>query len=164
MSWLQGRHGLEDSAHPASLILWQPLTLHQALGAGFRMFSSLHLEEVIFPSLDSESWALGLNFCSAISKLCDFWLEKGMATHTSILPWRIPWTEEPSGLQSMGLQRVKHDCFLAVLTCEVERFMGLLWASNTVVYLKRTLWAVWLYLQCKATNIIIIFLLPVAFC
>ena len=31
-------------------------------------------------------------------------LEKGMATHSSILAWRIPWTEEPDGLQSMGLQ------------------------------------------------------------
>ena len=32
-------------------------------------------------------------------------LEEGMATHSSILAWRIPWTEEPGGLQSMGLQR-----------------------------------------------------------
>ena len=36
-------------------------------------------------------------------------LEEGMATHSSILAWRIPWTEEPGGLQSMGLQRVGHD-------------------------------------------------------
>ena len=36
-------------------------------------------------------------------------LEEGMATHSSILPWRIPWTEEPGGLQSMGSQRVGHD-------------------------------------------------------
>ena len=36
-------------------------------------------------------------------------LEKEMATHSSILAWRIPWTEEPSGLQSTGLQRVGHD-------------------------------------------------------
>ena len=35
-------------------------------------------------------------------------LEKGMATHWSILAWRIPWTEEPGGLQSMGSQRVRH--------------------------------------------------------
>ena len=34
-------------------------------------------------------------------------LEKGMATHSSILDWRIPWTEEPGGLQSMGSQRVE---------------------------------------------------------
>ena len=32
-------------------------------------------------------------------------LEKGMATHSSILAWRIPWTEEPGGLQSMGSQK-----------------------------------------------------------
>ena len=36
-------------------------------------------------------------------------LEKEMATHSSILAWKIPWTEEPGGLQSMGLQRVGHD-------------------------------------------------------
>ena len=36
-------------------------------------------------------------------------LEKGMATHSSILAWRIPWIEEPGGLQSMGSQRVRHD-------------------------------------------------------
>ena len=35
-------------------------------------------------------------------------LEKGMATHSSILAWRIPWTEEPGGLQSTGSQRVGH--------------------------------------------------------
>ena len=35
-------------------------------------------------------------------------LEKEMATHSSILAWRIPWTEEPGGLQSMGSQRVGH--------------------------------------------------------
>ena len=36
-------------------------------------------------------------------------LEKGMATHSSILAWKIPWTEEPGGFQSMGLQRVRQD-------------------------------------------------------
>ena len=36
-------------------------------------------------------------------------LEKGVATHSRILAWRIPWTEEPGGLQSMGSQRVGHD-------------------------------------------------------
>ena len=36
-------------------------------------------------------------------------LEKEMATHSSILAWRIPWTEEPGGLQSTGLQRVGLD-------------------------------------------------------
>ena len=36
-------------------------------------------------------------------------LEKEMAIHSSTLAWKIPWTEEPGGLQSMGLQRVGHD-------------------------------------------------------
>ena len=36
-------------------------------------------------------------------------LEKVMATHSSILAWRIPWTEEPGGLQSMGSQRLGHN-------------------------------------------------------
>ena len=36
-------------------------------------------------------------------------LEKEIATHSSILAWKIPWTEEPGGLQSIGLQRVGHD-------------------------------------------------------
>ena len=43
--------------------------------------------------------------------LCDLPLtmEKAMATHSSTLAWKIPWTEEPGGLQSMGLLRVRHD-------------------------------------------------------
>ena len=44
-------------------------------------------------------------------------LEKGMATHSSILAWTIPWTEELGGLQSMGSQRVRHD-----------------WATNTFTF------------------------------
>ena len=36
-------------------------------------------------------------------------LEKEMATHSSVLAWRIPWTEEPGGLPSMGSHRVRHD-------------------------------------------------------
>ena len=36
-------------------------------------------------------------------------LEKGVVTHSRILAWRIPWTKEPGGLQSMGSQRVRHD-------------------------------------------------------
>ena len=36
-------------------------------------------------------------------------LEKGMTTHSSVLAWRVPWTKEPGGLESTGLQRVRHD-------------------------------------------------------
>ena len=48
-------------------------------------------------------------------------LEKGMATHSSILAWRIPWTEEPGGLQSMKSQRVGHN-----------------WATNTQESCRKT--------------------------
>ena len=45
-------------------------------------------------------------------------LEKEMATHSSILAWRIPWTEEPGGLQSTGSQRVGHDSLYWLLRSE----------------------------------------------
>ena len=48
-----------------------------------------------------ETWVLSLGWEDP--------LEKGMATHSSTLAWRIPWTEEPGGLQSTGSQRVGHD-------------------------------------------------------
>ena len=48
-----------------------------------------------------ETWVQSLGWEDA--------LERGMATHSSILAWRIPWTEEPGGLQSMGSQRVRHN-------------------------------------------------------
>ena len=51
-------------------------------------------------------------------------LEEGMATHSSILAWRIPWTEEPSGLQSMGSQ--KSQTQLSDLMANNNKW-GLLW-------------------------------------
>ena len=45
----------------------------------------------------------------AVQEIWEDPLEKGMATHSSILAWEIPWTEEPGGLQSIGSQRVGHD-------------------------------------------------------
>ena len=48
-----------------------------------------------------ETWVQSLGWEDA--------LEKEMATHSSILAWKISWTEEPGGLQSMGSQRVGHD-------------------------------------------------------
>ena len=47
---------------------------------------------------------------------CEDPLEKGMATHSSILAWRILWTEEPGGLQSKGSQRVRHDWVTNIFT------------------------------------------------
>ena len=58
---------------------------------------------------ETQVWSLGLEDP----------LEKGMVTHSSILAWRIPWTEEPGRIQSMGLQRVGHD-----------------WATNTFTFPK----------------------------
>ena len=46
-------------------------------------------------------------------------LEEEMATHSSILAWKIPWTEEPGSLQSMGLQRVRHDRVTNTFTVRV---------------------------------------------
>ena len=49
--------------------------------------------------LKTQVWSLGWEYP----------LEKEMATHSNILSWRIPWTEEPGGLQSLRSQRVEHD-------------------------------------------------------
>ena len=58
-------------------------------------------------------------------------LEEGMATHSSILAWRIPWTEEPGGLQSMGSQRVRLDWSnLACMHLQWNKTQQLLIASS----------------------------------
>ena len=53
------------------------------------------------PPANQETWVLSLGQEDP--------LEEGMATHSSIVAWIIPWTEEPGRLQSMGSQRVGHD-------------------------------------------------------
>ena len=60
-------------------------------------------------------------------------LEKEMATHASILAWRIPWAEEPGGLQSMGSQRVGHNLVIKQQQCYEHFWMYtfLLASSNT---------------------------------
>ena len=74
---------------------------HQGSPKGFKV-CSWHLAPRIkhLPAMqETRVWSLG-------------WedpLEKEMATHSSILAWRIPWTEEPGGLQSTGSQRARHD-------------------------------------------------------
>ena len=50
-------------------------------------------------------------------------LKKEMAAHSSILAWEIPWTEEPGVLQSMGLQRIRHDWVTNTFTFSSERFL-----------------------------------------
>ena len=80
------------------------------------------------------------HFCRYLTKM-----KKEMATHSSILAWRIPWTEEPGGLQSTGSQRVGHD-WVNLLTYlltypnieknQVNRkncfFHGSLWGKSTI--------------------------------
>ena len=51
----------------------------------------------------------GIEENNRMGKTRDLFREKEMATHSSILAWRIPWTEEPGGLLSMGSHRVRHD-------------------------------------------------------
>ena len=52
-------------------------------------------------------------------------LEKGMVTHSSILAWRIPWTEEPGGLQFRGLQRVGHDLAAEHVSMQLSSYRNL---------------------------------------
>ena len=52
-------------------------------------------------------------------------LEKGMASHSSILLWRIPWTEEPGGLQSIGSQRVGHNRVTFMHSQKTDRNMNI---------------------------------------
>ena len=47
-------------------------------------------------------------------------LEREMATHSSILAWKTPWTEKPGGLQSMGTQRVLQDLVTDLVTCMLK--------------------------------------------
>ena len=48
-------------------------------------------------------------------------LEEGMATHSGILAWRIPWTKEPGGLQSIGLQRIGQEKQLSIHACVISK-------------------------------------------
>ena len=76
----------------------------QGLGSGARqcpLGASLGAQTVKNPPAVQETWALSLGRQDP--------LEKGMAARSCILGWRIPWTEEPGGLQFIGSQRVRHD-------------------------------------------------------
>jgi len=73
-------------------VLSKPKAHHLKKYPGVSVVKNLPMQETRVPSLGQEDP-----------------LEKGMATHSSILAWRSPWTEEPGGLQSIGSQRVRHD-------------------------------------------------------
>ena len=90
------------SSHPLSILLllvciWQTFT---------KFLCGLPRWHLVVKNLPSNAgdtetrvWSLGQEYP----------LEEEIATHSSILAWRIPWTEEPGGLQSLGLKRVRHD-------------------------------------------------------
>ena len=83
----------KDVSHPVSLIYWNLTELNSDSRA------SLVAHTVKNSPAMWETWVHSLGWEDR--------LEGGMATHSSMLAWRIPWTEEPGGLQSMGLQRVR---------------------------------------------------------
>ena len=67
---------------------------------------SVHLKQPKYPPTDE--W-IKMGFPGAGDVGQEDLLEEEMATHSSILAWKIPWPEEPGGLQSMGSQRVRHN-------------------------------------------------------
>ena len=58
---------------------------------------------------------------------------EGKATHSTILAWRVPWTEEPGKLQSMGSQRVRHDWATNTHTRNITCFYSHFWNSDTTI-------------------------------
>ena len=80
------------------------------------IWASLVAQPVKNPPAMQEIWVRSLGWEGP--------LEKGMATHSSILAWRIPWTEEPGGLQFMGLQKVGYERAIKHIGHEIYRIEG----------------------------------------
>ena len=95
------------------LVLCHPLLLLPSIFPSTRVFSNKLALPIRWPKYWSFSFSVSpSNECSlgpVRSLGREDPLEKELATHSSILAWRILWTEEPGGLQSMGSQRVGHD-------------------------------------------------------
>ena len=79
----------------------QKKSVHVLISKWFRWFKKKK-EKTHLPMQETQEIQV-----AALSQ--EYPLEKGMAIHSSIRDWRIPWTEGPGGLQSMGSQRVRHD-------------------------------------------------------
>ena len=105
--WLSGK-SLPASAGDIRDAGWS-LGQEDPLVEGIATCSSIQM--VNQGDLDWEGWSLGWEDL----------LEEGMATHSSILAWRIPWTEEPGGLQSVGSPRVRHDWATTYGTTQHQR-------------------------------------------
>ena len=72
----------------------------------------------------------------------DYPLEKGMATHSSVLAWRIPWPEEPGRVQSLGSQRVRHDWVTNTFS---SFYLPHLWSHGLARTRKDIVEALWRY-------------------
>ena len=92
-AWAGGRHTAGDEVRTQSLVTLKTLKYHHT--------ASLVAQIVTNPPAVQETWVQSLGWENP--------LKKEMATHSRILAWRIPWTEEPGELQSVGSQRVRHD-------------------------------------------------------
>ena len=97
-------------------LLGYPVGWHIIVHSILRIFCISEVSVIsspLFPILSI--WVLSLFLLASLARCLSILftlsrsLEKEMATHSSILAWRIPWTKEPGGLQSMGSQRVGHD-------------------------------------------------------
>ena len=75
-------------------------------------------------------------------------LEEGMATHSSVLAWRIPWTEEPGGLQYVRLQRVRHSWVTKHTQRKGNRLFKVWGGFGAWI----SVWDVWIYLLISLTN------------
>ena len=90
-----------------------------------------------------ETWVWSLGYTDT--------LEKGTATHSSILTWRIPHTEEPGRLQSMGLQKVRHDWMTFTLQAVQNRFqarftLGSSWSTCELIFSDKCFFHVYLFI------------------
>ena len=88
----------------------------------WRKFTQLHKLSILWASLMAQWWRIHLKcgrcgFDPWVGKMS--WRRKWQPTPI-FLPWRIPWTEEPGGLQSMGLQRVRHDWVTKTAWCSSD--------------------------------------------
>ena len=115
--------GASASVLPVNIQGWFPLgltSLISLLSKGLsRVFSSTTVQKHQFCGAQPSLWtSLVAQMVKNLPAMQETWvwslggddtLEKGMATHSCILAWRIPWTEEPGGLQSVGSQRVSYD-------------------------------------------------------
>ena len=79
---------------------WEPARHHLILLPKIRHFYGYHL---------GTTYCYGLQLKQKLGRTMPFASEKAMAPHSSTLAWKIPWTEEPGRLQSMGSQRVGHN-------------------------------------------------------